>query len=37
MYLAYYLPITLRFGIAQGLDRNGETMVIFSLWMPAPF
>jgi Tol biopolymer transport system component len=37
MYLAYYLPITLRFGIAQGLDKNGETMVIFSLWTPAPF
>jgi len=37
MYLAYYLPITLRFGVAQGLDKSGETMVIFSLWTPAPF
>jgi WD40-like Beta Propeller Repeat/Omp85 superfamily domain len=37
MYLAYYLPITLRVGIARGLNKEGETMIIFGLWAPAMF
>lgn len=37
IYLAYYLPITLRFGIAQGLNTDGERMIILSLWAPVLF
>jgi outer membrane protein assembly factor BamA len=32
--LAYRLPITLRLGIAKGLDEKKETMIIFGLWVP---
>jgi outer membrane protein assembly factor BamA len=34
MYLAYYLPVTLRVGGAFGLDEKGESQVIIGLWMP---
>lgn len=37
LYLAYSLPVTLRLGVAQGLDKNGERMIIFGLWAPALF
>jgi len=37
LYLAYYLPLTLRLGVAHGLDKHGETMLIFGLWAPALF
>lgn len=32
--LAYRLPVTLRLGIARGLDEKKETMIIFGLWVP---
>jgi len=32
--LAYRLPITLRLGIAKGLDEKKETMIIVGLWVP---
>jgi Tol biopolymer transport system component len=34
MTFAYYLPITLRFVIAKGLDSKGETQAYFGLWVP---
>ena len=34
MDLAYRLPITLRVGIARGLDEKKETMIILGLWVP---
>jgi Tol biopolymer transport system component len=34
MTLAYYLPITLRFVFAKGLDQGGETQLYFGLWVP---
>jgi len=34
MYLAHYLPITLRVGGAFGLDEKGESLVIIGLWVP---
>lgn len=34
MTLAYYLPITIRFVVAQGLDSKGETQVYLGLWVP---
>jgi outer membrane protein assembly factor BamA len=37
MYLAYYLPITFRIGLARGLDEARETFLIFSFWAPALF
>ncbi|HTP06542.1 MAG TPA: hypothetical protein VMM54_15480 [Nitrospirota bacterium] len=37
MYLSYFLPITLRLGIARGLDEKGETQIIFGLWAPILF
>lgn len=36
-YLAYYLPVTLRIGIAHGLDEEGETLTYFGLWVPVLF
>jgi hypothetical protein len=35
--LAYRLPLTLRLGIARGLDEKKETMIIFGLWAPVLF
>jgi hypothetical protein len=37
LYLSYFLPITLRLGIAKGLDEKGETQIIFGLWVPVLF
>jgi len=37
MYLAYYVPITFRLGIAQALNEKRDTMLIFNIWMPALF
>jgi outer membrane protein assembly factor BamA len=37
LYFAYFVPFTLRVGLAKGLDEKRETMVIFSLWAPALF
>jgi outer membrane protein assembly factor BamA len=34
LYLAYYLPVTLRLGIAAGLDEEGETIPTIGLWLP---
>jgi Tol biopolymer transport system component len=34
MYLSYYFPITLRIGIAQGLDGDRDTRLIFNIWSP---
>jgi Tol biopolymer transport system component len=34
MTLAYYLPITIRFVVAKGLDKDGETQAYLGLWMP---
>mgnify|MGYP001610093559 CR=1 FL=1 len=34
MTLAYYLPITIRFVIAKGLDSDGESQAYFGLWVP---
>jgi hypothetical protein len=36
-YLAYYLPVTLRMGIAHGLDEEGETLTYLGLWVPVLF
>ena len=35
--LAYYLPITFRIVLVKGLDDQGESLVYFSLWLPALF
>ena len=37
IYLSYFLPITFRLGIAEGLDEKGETQIIFGLWVPVLF
>jgi sugar lactone lactonase YvrE len=37
MFLAYYVPVTLRIGIAAGLDEKRETTLIFGLWAPLLF
>jgi outer membrane protein assembly factor BamA len=37
LFFSYFVPITFRFGIAHGLDEQGETMLILSLWTPALF
>lgn len=37
LYFAYYLPITLRVGIAAGLDEEGETLTYVGLWVPVEF
>jgi outer membrane protein assembly factor BamA len=37
MYLAYYLPITLRIGVAQGLDEKRDTRFIFNIWTPVSY
>lgn len=34
LYLAYYLPVTFRLGIAKGLDEKGETLTYIGLWVP---
>jgi len=34
MTLAYYLPITIRFVFAKGLDQDGESQAYFGLWVP---
>lgn len=36
-YLAYYLPVTIRVGIASGLDEGGETLSYIGLWVPVLF
>jgi outer membrane translocation and assembly module TamA len=37
MHFSYFLPITLRVGIARGLDEDCETQIIFGLWVPVLF
>ena len=32
--VAYHLPITLRFVVARGVDRDGLSMAYFGLWVP---
>jgi hypothetical protein len=32
--LAYYLPLTIRFVFAKGLDREGEAQAYIGLWVP---
>ena len=34
LQLAYYLPITLRFVVAKGLDPGGEGQAYLGIWMP---
>ncbi len=34
MTLAYYLPLTIRFVVAKGLDKDGESQAYFGLWVP---
>jgi sugar lactone lactonase YvrE len=34
MTLAYYLPLTIRFVFAKGLDREGEAQAYIGLWVP---
>ena len=34
MTLAYYLPITIRFVFAKGLDKDGESQAYLGLWVP---
>lgn len=34
MTLAYYLPITIRFVVAKGLDNDGESQAYLGLWVP---
>jgi hypothetical protein len=37
MYLAYYLPITLRLVLTKGLDEKRESLVYIGLWTPGLF
>ncbi len=37
LYLAYYLPVTLRIGVARGLDEKGETLTYLGFWVPVLF
>jgi outer membrane protein assembly factor BamA len=32
--LAYYLPVTVRFVVAQGLNEDGESLAYIGLWVP---
>ncbi len=34
MTIGYYLPLTLRFVVAKGLDESGESQAYFGLWVP---
>ena len=34
MTFAYYLPITIRFVVAKGLDSKGESQAYLGLWVP---
>lgn len=34
MYLAYYVPATLRFVLVNGLDDLGQKQIYFSFWLP---
>jgi Tol biopolymer transport system component len=34
MTLGYYLPLTIRFVFAKGLDQDGKSQVNFGLWVP---
>lgn len=34
MTLGYFLPITIRFVVAKGLDKDGESQAYFGLWVP---
>ena len=34
MTLAYYLPLTIRFVVAKGLDQGGELQAYVGLWVP---
>jgi hypothetical protein len=36
MFLAYYVPATLRFGIARGLDEKGVLTLLLGLWTTLP-
>jgi Tol biopolymer transport system component len=37
LFIAYYVPITFRLGLAKALDQPRDLMLIFSLWSPALF
>jgi Tol biopolymer transport system component len=37
MTLGYYLPLTLRFVIAKGLDEEGKLQIYLGLWVPVLF
>lgn len=37
IYFAYYIPVTLRLGIARGLDERGETVTYLGMWLPQLF
>jgi Tol biopolymer transport system component len=34
MTLAYYLPLTIRFVVAKGLESDGETQIYVGMWIP---
>ena len=34
MTFAYYVPITIRFVVAKGLDQSGESQAYLGLWVP---
>ena len=34
MTLAYYLPLTIRFVVAKGLESDGESQAYLGLWVP---
>jgi outer membrane protein assembly factor BamA len=34
MTFGYYLPLTIRFVFAKGLDQDGESQLYFGLWVP---
>jgi outer membrane protein assembly factor BamA len=37
LFLAYYVPITFRIGLAKALDPPRDLMLIFNFWSPAFF
>lgn len=34
MLFAYYLPLTIRFVVAKGLDKDGQSQAYLGLWVP---
>jgi hypothetical protein len=34
MTFAYYVPLTIRFVVAKGLDQSGESQAYVGLWVP---